>query len=178
MRTTLAGTIIGLVAIGAVYGTLCAQQTKVVLASMGPRSVWDGVYTDEQAKRGEQLYHLRCASCHGDKLTGGESAPPLAGGQFLSNWSGLTLDVLFERIRLTMPSDNPAKVGRIPKADVLAYMLSMNRFPSGKTELQYKTELLKEILIEANKQQANVTRQRVLDSARTSERMTKAVLLR
>lgn len=112
------------------------------------RSVWDGVYTDDQAKRGETLYHQKCASCHGDKLTGGESAPPLTGGQFLSNWNGLTLDVLFERIRITMPSDNPAQVGRPAKADILAYLLNMNKFPSGKTELQYKAELMKDILIE------------------------------
>jgi cytochrome c len=115
------------------------------------RSIWDGVYTDEQAKRGEPLYHLRCASCHGDKLTGGESAPPLMGGQFLSNWNGLTLDVLFERIRTSMPSDNPAKVARPAKADILAYILSMNSFPAGKTELQYKSELMKDVVIEANK---------------------------
>lgn len=151
MRTLVAGTIIALVFSGAFYRTLCAQQRKVAVAATGARSVWDGVYTEDQAKRGEQVYHLRCGSCHGDKLTGGESAPPLAGGQFLSNWSGLTLDVLFERIRLTMPSDNPARVGRVPKIDALAYILSVNRFPSGKAELQHKTELLKDILIEANK---------------------------
>jgi mono/diheme cytochrome c family protein len=151
MRTLVAGTIVALAFIGAVYGTLGAQQRKLAPAAIGPRSVWDGVYSEEQAKRGERVYHLRCASCHGDKLTGGESAPPLAGGQFLSNWSGLTLDVLFERIRLTMPSDNPARLGRAPKIDALAYILSMNRFPSGKAELQHKTELLKEILIEMNK---------------------------
>lgn len=116
-----------------------------------PHSVWDGVYTPEQAKRGESFYHEKCSSCHGDKMTGGESAPPLVGGEFLSNWNGLTLDVLFERIRSTMPSNNPAGVSRPVKADVLAYILSMNRFPPGQTELQYKTELLKEILIEAKK---------------------------
>ena len=116
-----------------------------------PHSVWDGVYTPEQAKRGDPLYHQKCAACHGDKMTGGESAPPLTGGQFLSNWNGLTLDVLFERIRVTMPVDNPAGVTRLSKADILAYILSMNRFPSGDAELQYKSELLKEILIEANK---------------------------
>jgi cytochrome c len=149
----LAGIIIGLGTIGAFYGTLCAQENKV--AQSAAHSVWDGVYTEEQAKRGEGLYHEKCASCHGDKLTGGESAPPLAGGQFLSNWNSLTLDILFERIRVTMPSDNPARVGRQSKADILAYMLSMNNFPSGKTELQHKTELLKEILIEANKQANN-----------------------
>ena len=117
-----------------------------------PHSVWDGVYTPEQAKRGDPLYHQKCASCHGDKMTGGESAPPLTGGQFLSNWNGLTLDVLFERIRVTMPVDNPAGVTRLSKADILAYILSMNRFPSGNAELQYKAELLKEILIEAYKE--------------------------
>ena len=77
--------------------------------------------------------------------------PPLTGGQFLSNWNGLTLDVMFERIRITMPSDNPARVSRPAKADILAYILSMNRFPAGKTELQYKSELLKDIVFEAYK---------------------------
>src|SRR5262245_48002335 len=146
MKTRLLAIILILPALGALAATP-AQQDKPAQPEQKPRSVWDGVYTEEQAKRGEPLYREKCASCHGDKLTGGESAPPLAGGQFLSNWNGLTLDVLFERIRLTMPSDNPAKVGRLPKTDILAYMLSMNRFPPGKTELQHKTELLKEILL-------------------------------
>ena len=146
MQNRLLVAFIIVFAIGAL--SVRAQQEK----PLRPHSVWDGVYTDEQAKRGEPLYRLRCASCHGDKLSGGESAPPLAGGQFLSNWNGLTLDVLFDRIRLTMPSDNPAKVSRPVKADILAYMLRMNRFPVGKTELGYKTELLKDIMIEGNKQ--------------------------
>ena len=136
------------------WGMVRAQQDKPeTTAPPRPHSVWDGVYTAEQAKRGSPLYRQKCATCHGDKMTGGESAPPLAGGQFLSNWNGLTLDVLFERIRLTMPVDNPAAVNRLSKADILAYILSMNRFPSGNAELQYKTELLKEILIEATKEE-------------------------
>jgi hypothetical protein len=49
-----------------------------------------------------------------------------------------------------MPSDNPAQVSRPAKADVLAYLLNMNKFPSGETELHYKAELMKDILIEAN----------------------------
>jgi len=136
------------------WGMVRTQQDKPeTTPPRRPHSVWDGVYTAEQAKRGSPLYRQKCATCHGDKMTGGESAPPLAGGQFLSNWNGLTLDVLFERIRLTMPVDNPAAVNRLSKADILAYILSMNRFPSGDAELQYKTELLKEILIEANKEE-------------------------
>lgn len=136
---------------GPVYCALKGQQETAAPAR--PHSVWDGVYTEEQAKRGASLYRDKCGTCHGDKLTGGESAPPLAGGQFLSNWNGLTLDQLFERIRRTMPSDDPARVSRLAKADILAYLLRMNRFPAGKAELEHKTELLKDILIEPNKQQ-------------------------
>jgi S-disulfanyl-L-cysteine oxidoreductase SoxD len=159
MRTRLIAAIIIGSAVGLWRFSVEAQQDVPAPteshAATGPRSVWDGVYTEEQAKRGQPLYQHKCASCHGDKMTGGESAPPLTGGQFLSNWNGLTLDVLFERIRLTMPSDNPARVPRPEKADILAYLLSMNTFPPGKTELQYKAELLKEILIETHDQHAH-----------------------
>ncbi|HEV2989550.1 MAG TPA: cytochrome c [Candidatus Angelobacter sp.] len=150
MRTKLLSVIVVVFAVlGLFYRTLHAQENKPPQSSA--HSVWDGVYSEDQSRRGESLYHDKCALCHGDKLTGGESAPPLAGGQFLSNWNGLTLDVLFERIRASMPSDNPARVGRQPKADILAYMLSMNSFPPGKAELPPKAELLKDILFEATK---------------------------
>ena len=66
-------------------------------AQDGAKSVWDGVYTEAQAKRGAAGYAEQCASCHGDQLTGGEMAPPLAGGEFLSNWNGLSAGELFER---------------------------------------------------------------------------------
>jgi cytochrome c len=115
------------------------------------RSVWDGVYTSEQAKRGATLYANNCASCHGSALNGGESAPPLAGGEFFANWNGLTVGDLFERIRVSMPADNPGKLSREQDADILAFMLSMNQFPEGKAELDHRTELLKQILFEATK---------------------------
>jgi S-disulfanyl-L-cysteine oxidoreductase SoxD len=51
-------------------------------ASQSQRSVWNGVFTTEQAQRGQARYKEFCASCHGDMLEGGESAPPLAGGEF------------------------------------------------------------------------------------------------
>jgi S-disulfanyl-L-cysteine oxidoreductase SoxD len=120
-------------------------------AAPAVRSVWDGVYTEDQAKRGEPVYHKECAACHGDQLTGGESAPPLTGGAFLSNWNGLTLGDLFDRIRKTMPQSNPGRLTRQQDADVLAFMLSRNKFPSGKTELYRQSEMLKEIRFESDK---------------------------
>jgi len=121
---------------------------------MGTRSVWDGAYTEEQAKRGEALYQKECKACHGVALGGGESSPPLTGGAFLSNWNGLTLGDLFERIRKTMPQNAPGKLNRQQNAEVLAFLLSANKFPSGKSELPRQTEFLKEIRFEAVKPEA------------------------
>jgi cytochrome c len=115
------------------------------------RSVWDGVYTAAQSERGAGMYKRACASCHGDLLTGGESAPALVGGAFLADWNGLTVGDLFERIRITMPQDRPGSLSRQENADILAFMLSANKFPEGKTELQQKTELLKDIRFEETK---------------------------
>jgi len=123
----------------------------LAVAQDSSRSVWDGVYTDEQAKRGQPLYNKHCASCHGDQLSGGEQAPPLAGGEFLSNWDGLPLGDLFERIRRSMPQDHPGILSRQENSDVLSYMLAVNRFPVGKTELATATEQLKLIRFEAQK---------------------------
>jgi len=120
-----------------------------VLAAQTTRSVWDGVYTSEQAERGAALYANNCASCHGSALGGGESAPPLTGGEFSSNWNGLTVGDLFERIRISMPADRPGKLSREQDADVLAYMLNVSEFPAGKSELEHQTEVLKQIRIEA-----------------------------
>lgn len=120
-----------------------------LLAAQTTRSVWDGVYTSEQAERGAVLYANNCASCHGSALGGGESAPPLTGGDFSSNWNGLTVGDLFERIRISMPADRPGKLTREQDADVLAYMLSVSECPPGKAELGHQTEVLKQIRIEA-----------------------------
>lgn len=115
------------------------------------RSVWDGVYTEEQAKRGEEIYRKECAFCHGDTLVGGGGAAPLTGGTFLSNWNGLTVGDLFDRIRKTMPQGSLGKLTKQQDADVLAYLLSFNKFPVGKTELQKQVEFLREIRFEATK---------------------------
>jgi mono/diheme cytochrome c family protein len=109
------------------------------------------VYTADQAKRGEASYKTGCSSCHGETLKGAGESPALAGMAFMSNWSGLPLADLYERIRRTMPQDNPARITRQQKIEILAYLLSMNKFPTGNTDLPRQPELLKLIRIEANK---------------------------
>jgi mono/diheme cytochrome c family protein len=136
--------------IAASYRALGAQAPQAEAPS-DAHSVWDGVYTEEQAQRGEPLYRAGCASCHGDTLKGAGETPALSGGPFMANWNGLTLGDLFERIRRTMPQDKPGRLNRQSKADILAYVLSVNKFPAGKAELQHQTEFLREIRFEATK---------------------------
>ncbi|MBI3667717.1 MAG: cytochrome c [Acidobacteria bacterium] len=157
MKAKIAAVVIGgLAALGALYSALWAQPAAAPQSTeQTSRSVWDGVYTEEQTKRGETLSGRECASCHGDGLTGGEAAPPLAGGAFLANWDGLTVGDLFDRIRKTMPQDDPKRLSREQDADVLAYILSVNGFPAGKTELGHQTEMLKQIRFEAAKPDRN-----------------------
>ena len=98
-------------------------------------TVWDGVFTSEQADRGEKLYADRCVRCHGDTLQGVEAAPALVGSTFYNNWEGETLDALFERMRMSMPQDRPGSLTRAENADILAYMLSTAAYPAGKMTL-------------------------------------------
>jgi len=110
------------------------------------------VFTQKQADRGKPLYIERCSECHLETLSGADMTPPLIGGDFLSNWDDLTLGDLFERIRKTMPLSKPGSLTRAVEADVLAYILSVNKFPVGETELSHDTPVLSQIRIQATKQ--------------------------
>jgi mono/diheme cytochrome c family protein len=115
------------------------------------RSVWDGVYTQEQAKRGAALYAEHCSSCHGGSLAGVESAPALTGVEFGSNWNGLTLGDLFERVRMSMPADDPGKLSAQQKVDIIAHILSVGKFPTGMADLPRDAQVLMQIRYESTK---------------------------
>jgi mono/diheme cytochrome c family protein len=123
-----------------------------VLRAQAPRTVWDGVYTEAQAKRGEAVYFERCLRCHGPTLMGGtDGAGPLTGPTFNGNWNGVPLDLMVDRVRSTMPQDKPATLSRQQTTDVLTYVFSVNKFPAGKTELPRQAEMLNLIQFKASK---------------------------
>ena len=117
----------------------------------GALSVWDGVYSDQQAARGETGYSSSCASCHGKSLEGRGQTPPLVGGDFIANWNGRQLDDLFEKIQESMPADRPGQLSRPQNAAVLAYILKINKFPAGSAELSTEADALKRIRFDADK---------------------------
>ena len=114
-------------------------------------SVWDGVYTADQANRGSALYQQQCASCHGKDLEGGGQTPPLTGDGFKSNWNGQPLGDLFERMSSTMPADEPGKLSGDQNAEILAWMLKQNGFPAGSTPMKGDGGSLKQIRFDSAK---------------------------
>jgi mono/diheme cytochrome c family protein len=117
--------------------------------SRSVRTTWDSVYTANQAARGESAYVKACARCHQASLGGADESPALAGGGFLGNWNGLSLAELHDRIRTSMPTDDPGTLGRQLITDVMTYMLKVNGFPAGTAELSTEPDTLKGILVQA-----------------------------
>ena len=137
------------------FTCILSAAVAVVAAAQGaaPRSVWDSVYTDAQAKRGEKVSTEQCARCHGQTLTGAEAAPALVGDVFNANWEGVALGDLFERIRISMPQDTPGSLSRQQNADVIAYLLKAGKFPAGDRELGTDTTVLAQIRFVSNRPQ-------------------------
>ena len=79
-----------------------------------PVSVWDGVYTDAQAKRGGESYEYSCATCHSPDLEGdaARDVPALYGEEFVGGWSKQTVKELFDLVKKTMPKDSPDSLKR------------------------------------------------------------------
>ena len=99
------------------------------------KTVWDGVYTEAQAGRGKKLYIASCAACHQEGMQGADLAPALKGDEFLLLWNDRPMSDLVERVTKTMPQDAPGTLSPEANADIVAYMLQVNRFPTGAAEL-------------------------------------------
>jgi mono/diheme cytochrome c family protein len=128
-----------------------AAGAVAVAAGAAARTVWDAVYSEQQAGRGQTVYNSRCARCHGDALLGGENAPALVDRDFLEKWNGKSLASFVGRIRITMPSDGPGKLSRQQCTDIAAFLLSANNFPAGDGDLTTDADTLNEILFQAKK---------------------------
>jgi len=98
-----------------------------------PATVWDGVYTAEQAVRGKVQYENNCAACHASDLSGSEGRP-LRGEVFIRDWADKDLGRLLDRAK-RMPPGAPGSLSDSTYAEILAYVLQANSFPAGSTEL-------------------------------------------
>jgi mono/diheme cytochrome c family protein len=107
----------------------------------------DGIYSAEQAHRGEALYQKQCVACHGAALDGAGPYPPLSGNDFLTKYEGQPTLNVYDMIQKLMPATNPGTLTRPQAADLLAYILSFNKFPAGKTDLPSAEDSLKKLVL-------------------------------
>ena len=121
--------------------------TAMIIAQAAS-STHDGVYTSTQAQQGHTLYTVQCALCHGPQLQGSGQNPPLAGPAFLHNWTGQTVADLYTQIKMTMPATKPGSLQPVQVAQVIAYILSVNKYPAGETALPSSPDALKAIQID------------------------------
>ena len=114
----------------------------------GP-SIWSGVFTAAQAKRGDEAYQASCSGCHGGNLQATDAeAVDLTGPAFRAKWNGRTLEERFETIRDTMPKGDPNSLGDKTYMDILAFILQSNDFPPGNQELVPETAAKVVVLVQ------------------------------
>lgn len=122
------------IVIGLVAALIPVVAGRAAFAQEG-KTVWDGVYTEEQATRGKAAYRKECASCHMEDLRGEGYAAPLIADAFTQRWQDGTLGDLFTSLKATMPADRPSVLENEAYADIVAYLLKMNNYPAGQQEL-------------------------------------------
>ena len=115
------------------------------------KTQWDGIFTAEQAKRGETVYSDSCVPCHGPDLGGSDLAPALTGADFASNWNDMKISDLFDRVSQTMPLSAPGSLTAPQYADVVSFILQKSGAPAGTTELPPKKDALTSIKFAAKK---------------------------
>jgi hypothetical protein len=116
----------------------------VRVQSQTTSTVWNRVYTAEQAKRGEAIFQDNCSVCHAEDLTGADG-PALKGELFTLVWEGRALGRLFQRLRRMPPRKAPLELEE--SRDALAFILQANGYPAGERELSTDATSLEEIAI-------------------------------
>jgi cytochrome c len=134
-------------------GAACAAPLAGAQA-VKPVSVWSGVYTAAQNKRGEEVHAAVCVMCHGPRLNGAglpemPPSPAIAGPTLLRKFGGATVGALFVYVRKTMPPDAPNTLTDQQAIDAIAHMFAVSGMPPGDKELPTDPKALATIVIEA-----------------------------
>ena len=135
----------GIIAIAIWFGGLGIAVSQDAL-----RSSSTGVFSEEQAKKGNVAYNANCASCHGsDLISTDREFPSLTGGSFKFAWVGKTIGEKFDFIRNSMPPKEERSLGDQVYLDIVAYILRFNKVPAGSQTLKPDLEILNHIVIAA-----------------------------
>jgi mono/diheme cytochrome c family protein len=125
------------------------KKTVAKPAAATSLSTLSGVYTDEQAQRGREVYASSCRSCHTPASHTGET--------FNKWWRGKRLSDLFLFVQMRMPKNDPGSLAVEDVADVVSYLMKMNGMPVGKDEMYPDADSLKKFKIEAKRSTSTST---------------------
>jgi cytochrome c len=133
-------------------GTFALISLSLPIEVSAQTSVWDGVFSEEQALRGATVYSGSCVRCHGPTGNGANDpempkSPSIARATFITRWQDRPLAALFALVKDTMPEDNPTSLTDQQYIDAIAYMLTLSTMPAGPSELPADPQRLAEILI-------------------------------
>jgi cytochrome c len=114
------------------------------------KSTSSGVFSNEQAKRGETAYNANCVTCHGSELRSTDrEIPHLSDKSFKFSWIGKTIAEKYELVRDSMPPKEEHSLSDQVYLDIVTYILKFNKVPAGDQELKPDLEILKQITIAA-----------------------------
>jgi mono/diheme cytochrome c family protein len=117
-----------------------ARAQDSAAAAPAERPVTSGVFSQQQAQRGEGIYQVSCQSCH--------TKSEYTGDKFKTAWVTKTAFDIFDVIRSQMPEDNPGSLERQQYIDVVAYIFSLNAYPAGQADLPGDDDGLKKVRID------------------------------
>jgi S-disulfanyl-L-cysteine oxidoreductase SoxD len=139
---------------------LCVIVFGVAAARAGQapktRTIWEGIYTEAQAIRGQKAYKVACGYCHKDNLAGGffddgnGRAPALTGprafdSSFEKRWAGKTVGEMVIEIGTAMPQNDPGSLAPETYVDIITFLLAQNGVPPGTAELPPELDALQGI---------------------------------
>lgn len=124
-----------------------APESESAAAEGGERTIFDGVYTAEQADRGMGFFGTDCATCHSNTARGSSAAPGLIGYTLDSKYADQSLYTYFDYMRSNMPPGNAGWFTDQEYADIVAYLLELHGAPAGDAELEGTQEALSTITI-------------------------------
>lgn len=129
-------------------GLLLCLTPTLAMAQDRPTDIWEGVFTEEQVERGEEAYMAECAVCHGQELVSeDQEVPALTQPAFRWSWQTRTIAEKYERTVTTMPPDRPGSLDDQTYADIIAFILHFNGYPTGETELPPDMDYLQQVEI-------------------------------
>ena len=98
-------------------------------------------FTDDQADGGREVFRSQCTECH--------ASSEFSDSQFKFKWSRRNAGSLYQMIQTQMPETAPGSLTDEEAVGLVAYILRMNGFEPGETELSADPEVLDGISLSA-----------------------------